>query len=1003
MTGLHSPAWGDLRVISIEGLKQQRANSLEATRSGPPRRTANQFFGVGPITDGALDEVDSRLLRFEFEHWLEKNYRKLDDKGRDLGPYTVAEVGRSMHRGYPADKFLIDMMREIHRYFEFPKQNKMAVGLGGGHSGFTVCALHLITANDKSQHVYVDTPAPESEAAKAGGFFRQSWGAQIVEMQRYARNGDESRIHFAGAEGGIPSADALERMGVRLFIGVGHETTGATTYSQTEIANLIAWIDRNPAEHHAVLDATSMLGAMPWSPETVRDAMTKCCLFMPFQKAIGGISGYFVVSFTPDALALVERNQKEPSWAIPRQLKIAAPIDPKRPLTGERTVNVGPFYDPAQDKMLGGVINTYSTLAFAETTFGLLRAERRIGPVAELNRRSVANRQAVNDWVAAQSLLELGVADAEHRGAAVTLLRVADPGITDPALHARIIARSKQVLGPDGVTRPNGEHERGLDVARYVNAFPGTPGDYRAWIGGIRPVADITALLDNLAFAYHRGKIVVLEEELAKAGVTFDAAAEGSARPRKDDPKRAYKVLIADLIGLKHDRARQCDHSAVESTIEAKGGVFHAGPIADGKPLAPGRIHFFYQPDLSTEAEILPQTDKGQFDAVICAATFLPKASVFRLGGVRIGAGTGNMGSASWGGGNGEGGEAALMNTPSFNSRATAQMAMKALLKVAPDLPVDELHARVCAGDFDTGKNLREFPTEKLEGKKLAVIGYGNIGRELARIATAFGMKVAIHARPKHKNWIESEGYEFAATAEDAASGADVISPHTGLGALDAATGTYANAGLVGRSVLSRLNEGAIVINYDRGEVVDAAALDEALASGKVRYAAIDADLFKDAATGKLSGPMLPYLALAERHQGKLELLPHAAADTEHWSRVEGARQAVDQIFDCIQYREVTNLKGSLPEGYTNSGARTVAGVGKVLPGDLARAVGHGETLAGARKAAETIAAIWGALEATTDPARRQELINRYGATLLESTNRFATLMRQHGLEGPYA
>jgi hypothetical protein len=41
---------------------------------------------------------------------------------------------------------------------------------------------------------------------------------------------------------------------------------------------------------------------------------------------------------------------------------------------------------------------------------------------------------------------------------------------------------------------------------------------------------------------------------------------------------------------------------------------------------------------------------------VIAAATFLPKESMFECGGVRIGAGTGNMGSASWGGGNGEGG-----------------------------------------------------------------------------------------------------------------------------------------------------------------------------------------------------------------------------------------------------------------------------------------------------------------------------------------------------------
>lgn len=983
-------------------LKKQRDASIEVTKNGPPQRTKNPFFGVGPITDAATDEVESRLLRFEFEHWLEKNYRKLDDTGRDVGPFTTAEIGRSMHRGYPADKFLLDMMREIHRYFGFPKSNKMAVGLGGGHSGFTACALHLIATNDKSQHVFIDTPAPESDAAKAGGFFRQSWGAQIIEMMRYARNGDESRIHFASQEGVIPSSAELARMGIKLFVGVGHETTGATTYSNADIANLLEWIDRNPAEHHAMLDVTSMLGAMPWGEKAIGQVMSKCCMFTPFQKAIGGISGYYIASFTPQALDLVERNQKQPSWAIPRQLKIAAPIDAKMPLTGERTVKVGPIYDPVQDKMLGGVINTFSTLAFAETTFGLLRSEKRNGTVAELNRRSMANRQAINDWVSANPLFRLGVKDAEHRGAAVTLLQVNDPDVTDPAIHARIVQRSKQLLAYDGITHPNGTYDAGLDVARYINAFPGTPGDYRAWIGGIRPVEDITALLDNLQYAYHRAKIVVLEEELAKLGETFPAAKSGGARERKDDPARAYKVLVCDLVGMKFDCSGKPDHSGVRTHIEAKGGVFHEGPLVNEARLEKGKIHFFYQPEISTEAEILPQTDKGQYDAVIAAATFLPKASVFKLGGVRIGAGTGNMGSASWGGGNGEGGEAPLMNTPSFNSRATAQMAMKALLKVMPDLPVGELHNRVVAGNFDTGKNLREFPTEKLEGKKIAIIGYGNIGREVARIAQAFGMRVAIHARPRHREWIESEGFEYAATVEEASKDADVISPHTGLGALNAKTGKYANAGVLNAAVFNAMNDGAILINYDRGELVDVAALDAALASGKIRYAAIDADLFKDAKSGKLSGPMVPYLELEKHHRGKLELLPHAAADTEHVSRVQGAKQAVDQIFDCIRFKLATNLKGDLPAGYGNAGPMTVPCVGKVTGRELAHAVSDTETAAQIREAAETMAAVWGALDAVADPARRKELIDRYGPKLVKTFNTYATLMRRLGLEGPY-
>ena len=120
-------------MASIQDLKAQRDAALAATAGGPPARTTNQFFGVGPITDLTADEAESRLLKFEFESWLEANYRKISDKGEDLGPITSAELGRSMHRGYPADKVLGDMMREIHRYFEFPKKNKMAVGLGGGH------------------------------------------------------------------------------------------------------------------------------------------------------------------------------------------------------------------------------------------------------------------------------------------------------------------------------------------------------------------------------------------------------------------------------------------------------------------------------------------------------------------------------------------------------------------------------------------------------------------------------------------------------------------------------------------------------------------------------------------------------------------------------------------------------------------------------------------------------------------------------------------------------
>lgn len=987
-------------TATIESLKAQREAALAATAGGAPGRTINPFFGVGPITDVAADEVEARRIRFAFEHWLEANYRKLDDKGNDIGPFTAAEIGRSMHRGYPADKFILDMMREIHRYFGFPKANRMAVGLGGGHSGFTVAALHLISGDAASQGIYIDTPRPESEAANAGGFFRQSWGAQIVELMRLSKGGDESRLHFSGSEGVIPAPEELQAKGVKLVFGVGHETTGATTYTKQEIRNLLAWLDSNPEEHHAMLDATSLLGAMPWGDELVREVTAKCCFFMPFQKAIGGISGYFVISFTPQALALVERNAKAPITAIPRQLKLATPLDQRKPLTGERSVNIGPFYDPSADKMLGGVINTFSTLAFAETTFGLQRVAGMLGPVSAMNARSAANRTAINEWIAGQALLQLGVAEAERRGAAVTLLRINDPDVSDTAIHARIIARSKQLLGVEGLTHPNGVREQGLDVARYVNAFPGTPGDYRAWIGGIRDVADIVALLENLAYAYRRAKIVVLEEELDKLGVRFPAPQAAAALERRDQADKAYKVLIADLVGLRFDKKGKPDHGEVKAHVEAKGGVFHTGAPSPKKTYAPGHIHFFYLPDLSTEAEILPLTRDGQFDAVIAAATFLPKDAVFTQGGVRIGAGTGNMQCACWGGGNGAGGTAALMNTPSFNSRATAQMTMKALLKVLPDLDVAELHKRASAGRFDTGKDLKDFPTEKLEGKTMAIIGYGNIGREVAHLSAMFGMKVRVHARPRHRVWIESEGFAFAATAEEAATGADVISVHTGLGPFDAKNKRFANAGVIGATVLGKLNHGAIVLNYDRGECVDVKALDRAMKSGKVRYAAIDADIFKAGKT--LTGPLVPYLPLAKKYKGRLELLPHAAADTEHVSRVEGAKQAVDQIFDLIQFGRVSNLKGDLPQGLVNAGPSTVRGVGRVTRNDLMTAVKDRVAFGELRGLAEEVAAILAALHATTQPDLAALQVDRHGASLLKAANSLQTRLRALGLEGPY-
>lgn len=539
-------------MISSAFLRAALKAANDATLAGPPAAPSNPFFGVGPISDGSLDEVDRRQRRLAFERWVEARYRKRDDRGQDLGGYTTTELARSMHRGEPADSILRDMMGTIHRYFGLPVQNRLAVGLGGGHTGFTVCLQHLMTLSDPMQHVYVDTPRPETPESAASGFFRQSWATQIIDLCRFSHNGTTDRLHFAPREGSIPSAETLEEMGIRLFVGVGHETTGASTYSTAEMIELLHWLDADPTHRHAVIDATSLLGAMPWPDEVVQGVLSKCCLFMPLQKAIGGVAGYYVASFTPAALRQIETNLARPSWAIPRQLSLGVPVDPARPVSGPRSVAQGPFYDPETDRMTGGVINTYSLLAFAETTFGLLGIEREIGPAAVLNARSTVNRQAVRDWVTREPLFELAVSEPEKQGTAVTLLCVKDPGFE--TMHEKIVARAKMLLGYPGLTAPDGRHEAGLGTALYINAFPGMPGDFRAWIGGVRETTDIIALLENLRFAWLRAKAQVIGEELAQRGE--GASDETPACPQASEPTspasdlRAFARTTEDLAAI---------------------------------------------------------------------------------------------------------------------------------------------------------------------------------------------------------------------------------------------------------------------------------------------------------------------------------------------------------------------------------------------------------------------------------------------------------------------
>lgn len=121
----------------------------------------------------------------------------------------------------------------------------------------------------------------------------------------------------------------------------------------------------------------------------------------------------------------------------------------------------------------------------------------------------------------------------------------------------------------------------------------------------------------------------------------------------------------------------------------------------------------------------------------------------------------------------------------------------------------------------------------EMAGKTLGVIGFGDIGRRVARLARAFGMRVIAHdpVLPNdHSGWSETATERVALEALVAM--ADAVTLHVPL--------TDATRGLVSATCLAAMRPGAVLVNTARGGVVDEAALAAALREGRLGGAALD-------------------------------------------------------------------------------------------------------------------------------------------------------------------
>jgi len=161
------------------------------------------------------------------------------------------------------------------------------------------------------------------------------------------------------------------------------------------------------------------------------------------------------------------------------------------------------------------------------------------------------------------------------------------------------------------------------------------------------------------------------------------------------------------------------------------------------------------------------------------------------------------------------------------NRIAVAEHAMLMALAVARSAsPLDQ-----AVRHDDWGERHRVRLVE-LHGKRLLLVGFGRIGRELAPRARAFGMTVDVFDPYVGDDPIEAAGCHRAALLEDAVAAADVVSLHLPL--------SDQTRGLFGRELLARMKPTAILINTARGGLIDEAALAEALNTGALAGAGLD-------------------------------------------------------------------------------------------------------------------------------------------------------------------
>ena len=170
-----------------------------------------------------------------------------------------------------------------------------------------------------------------------------------------------------------------------------------------------------------------------------------------------------------------------------------------------------------------------------------------------------------------------------------------------------------------------------------------------------------------------------------------------------------------------------------------------------------------------------------------------------------------------------------VCNVPAYSTNCVAQFTFALLLEICNRVGLH--NTSVHAGDWCISPDFCYWltPQTELSGKTLGIIGFGQIGRAVAKIADAFGMRVLAYNRSRCP---EGEVLGEYVALDQLLAEADIVSLHCPM--------TEQTANIINRNTIAKMKDGAILINTARGGLINEKDLAAALETGKLRAFAAD-------------------------------------------------------------------------------------------------------------------------------------------------------------------